>query len=297
MSVSIIKKEILNYLVEAEATAGHSRICIKDYLKKLNTQYSEVDIKSAVNELRNENKAGIIVPKDFTLISLKGEVGAWIEEDGINDIAKPDRDNVSDVEMKDILLQAIWKQKGSRRIRLVLRKEGINISNQDFKILDEELQHEGIMKRAYMVSPFGDDRELTPDGILFLKEYGSYSNYVKAISDAKRNYNNAINISGDGNIVNTGSHNTISASITINKGSWPDLQRELIRLGISEQETTELLQILEADTPDAQEQRFGEKLQNWLITKYGQALSGAWEIGIAAAGGGLVELFKQYYGW
>ena len=76
MAIEIIKNEILNYLVEEEATASHSRICIKDYLKKLNTQYSELDIKSAVNELRNENKTGIIVPKDYTLISLKGEVGA-----------------------------------------------------------------------------------------------------------------------------------------------------------------------------------------------------------------------------
>lgn len=105
-----------------------------------------------------------------------------------------------------------------------------------------------------------------------------------------------INASGDGNVVNTGNKAKITASITINKGNKEQLAKHLQEIGLSEAETSELVEIIDTEEPNYINKTFGEKVNLWTQKMLGKALNGTWEIGIGAAGSLLGEAIKMYYG-
>lgn len=106
-----------------------------------------------------------------------------------------------------------------------------------------------------------------------------------------------INTSGDGNVVNTGNRSKISAKITIEKKNKSDLVRYLQENGVSEQDTAELLEIIDTEEPNATKQSFGEKVNKWIKKMIGKAVDGTWDVGIGAAGNILAEAIGQYYGF
>lgn len=105
-----------------------------------------------------------------------------------------------------------------------------------------------------------------------------------------------INTSGDGNVVNTGNKAKITATITINKGDKEQLVKHLQEIGLSEEETSELTEIIDKEEPNYINKTFGEKVNGWTQKMLGKALNGTWEIGVGAAGSLLAEAIKMYYG-
>jgi hypothetical protein len=105
-----------------------------------------------------------------------------------------------------------------------------------------------------------------------------------------------INNTGDGNILNTGEKAQITATINITKGSKEDLVKHLQDIGLSEEDTSELLEIIDCEEPNFGNNTFGQKVNCWTQKMLGKALDGSWNIGIGAAGNLIAEAIKTYYG-
>lgn len=105
-----------------------------------------------------------------------------------------------------------------------------------------------------------------------------------------------INTSGDGNVVNTGEQATVSATINITKGSKEELVKHLQDIGLTKEDTTELVEVLDNEEPNFNNKTFGQKVNNWTQKMLGKALDGSWNIGIGAAGSLIAEAIKSYYG-
>jgi len=105
-----------------------------------------------------------------------------------------------------------------------------------------------------------------------------------------------INNSGDGNVLNTGEKANITATINIKKGNKEELAKHLQDIGLSDADTTELIEIIDTEEPNFENKTFGQKLNTWTLKMLGKALDGSWNIGIGAAGNLIAEAVKTYYG-
>ncbi len=114
-------------------------------------------------------------------------------------------------------------------------------------------------------------------------------------NNAKINYimNNTITNNGDGNIVNTGSHSSITASIDIVKGNKEKLAKTLKDNGVENEDITELLTVIDAEQLEGD--GFGVKVNTWIKKMLSKSLDGTWQVGIGAAGSLLAEVIKAYY--
>lgn len=106
-----------------------------------------------------------------------------------------------------------------------------------------------------------------------------------------------INTSGDGNVVNTGDKAKIEATINITKGNKDELVKHLKDIGISEEDTSELIQVIDSEEPDKEKKTFGKRVNEWTTKMLSKALDGSWNVGIGAAGSLLAEAIGKYYGF
>lgn len=106
-----------------------------------------------------------------------------------------------------------------------------------------------------------------------------------------------INNTGDGNILNTGDKAKIVAKINISKGSKEELVNYLQENGISEEDTTELISIIDTEEPNLKKKAFGKKVGNWTKNMISKAVDGTWDVGIGAAGTILAEAIGKFYGF
>ncbi|MCL6102786.1 MAG: hypothetical protein M1292_09895 [Bacteroidetes bacterium] len=100
---------------------------------------------------------------------------------------------------------------------------------------------------------------------------------------------------GDGNVINTGSENTIKIKVRIENQNFEELSKALRENHVQENEIETLKQII-GEEPDYNKKLFGPKVNNWIQKMTNKALNGTWQVGIGAAGTILAELLKQYYG-
>ena len=105
-----------------------------------------------------------------------------------------------------------------------------------------------------------------------------------------------INTSGDGNVVNTGDKSKIAATINISKGNKEELSKHLQDIGLTNEDTSELVTVLDNDQPNITKKTFGKQVNIWMQKMLGKALDGSWNIGIGTAGTLLAEAIKSYYG-
>ncbi|MBC5836191.1 hypothetical protein G6N05_14850 [Flavobacterium sp. F372] len=107
--------------------------------------------------------------------------------------------------------------------------------------------------------------------------------------------NNTI-INGDGNVLNTGKNSKITNTSNINKGFKEDLINHLKDIGLSEEDTSEIIEIIDSETPDFQNEKFGVNVNTWIAKMISKTINGSWNVGIGAAGTLLAEAIKKYYG-
>ncbi|WP_432670899.1 hypothetical protein [Flavobacterium sp. SM2513] len=107
--------------------------------------------------------------------------------------------------------------------------------------------------------------------------------------------NNTI-INGDGNIFNSGKNVKITNSANINKANKEDLVKHLRDIGLNEEDTSEIVEIIDSENPDFKNEKFGVKVNTWIGKMIGKTLDGSWNVGIGAAGTLLAEAIKKYYG-
>ncbi len=108
---------------------------------------------------------------------------------------------------------------------------------------------------------------------------------------------NNITTTGDGNIINTGNKAKIDAQINISKGCKEELIEFLQKNGVSQEDTTELLEIIDTEEPNQESKTFGKNVSEWTKKMLGKAVDGGWNIGIGAAGSILAEAIGKYYGF
>lgn len=108
--------------------------------------------------------------------------------------------------------------------------------------------------------------------------------------------NNTIITKGDGNIVNTGDNSKIQTTISISKGDKETLVQKLSESGVAQEDSDELIKIIDTEIPDKKTDKFGSKVNDWIQKMIGKALNGGWQIGIGTAGNLLADLIKSYYG-
>jgi hypothetical protein len=108
--------------------------------------------------------------------------------------------------------------------------------------------------------------------------------------------NNTINNSGDGNVINTGNENQIENNVTLYKNEISRLQSEMEKQGIDKDDIEELSEIIAVEEPNIEENRLGEKSNNWISKIINKSLNGVGKIATGISVNILATLIKQYYG-
>ncbi len=108
--------------------------------------------------------------------------------------------------------------------------------------------------------------------------------------------NQTIVTAGDGSIINTGDNSKIKAKISIEKGNKELLKQRLVENGVSQYDSDELLKIVDLESPDASNGKFGSQVNDWIKKMVGKSLERSWEISIGIAGSLLADLIQSYYG-
>lgn len=87
-----------------------------------------------------------------------------------------------------------------------------------------------------------------------------------------------------------------SIELSINAHDLAGLVKLLKSNGISESDAANLRAALEAEPTAVSTERFGPKVSAWISEMTGKAASGAWNIGLGAAGNLLAATLSKYYG-
>ena len=108
--------------------------------------------------------------------------------------------------------------------------------------------------------------------------------------------NTVINTSGDGNVVNTGNQNKIHSNVTIEKGDLEKLTTELKKQGVDDNDIIEIADIVQTESSSSDENKLGEKANNWILKVIEKSLKGIGSIATGVSSNILSTLIKGYYG-
>lgn len=99
-----------------------------------------------------------------------------------------------------------------------------------------------------------------------------------------------------GSVNLVGAVNASTVTINIMPGDWGSLEQVLVESGLTEDDLGELHAALDADPAPEQPHAFGPRVSAWIAAATGKAASGAWKIGLGAAGSLLAQSIARYYG-
>lgn len=102
--------------------------------------------------------------------------------------------------------------------------------------------------------------------------------------------------SGDGNVINTGDHNQIENTANVSKGNKQQLQNELKKLGIEEEDISEIVEIVSEEEPNRDKGLLGPKANSWITGILGKSLNGIGKLANGITVELLASLLKQYVG-
>jgi hypothetical protein len=179
------------------------------------------------------------------------------------------------------LIQQNWKKMGNPYLHLVNCKKAISV-NAVVEIL-AFVRNNLLDFMLKIDSEFGNITEI--------EELKTKKEEIATIMN-----HTIINNTGDGNVVNTGEKAKITATINISKGSKEELAQHLQDIGLTNDDTTKLIEIIDTEEPNFENKTFGLKVNSWTQKMLGKALDGSWNVGIGAAGNLIAEAIKTYYG-
>lgn len=137
---------------------------------------------------------------------------------------------------------------------------------------------------------------LDSSAAIFMDTGGFTGEYYRWQQEQARKTGSPVHIysTGDGNVINTGSHNTIQATINLSKGNLDTLKNELSKHNVASDDIIEIVTIVEQEQPTGN--ALGPKSKSWMRKMLDKSMEGTWEVGLATAGGLLTEILKKYYG-
>lgn len=117
-------------------------------------------------------------------------------------------------------------------------------------------------------------------------------------SEEKRRAQSSITIENFQGVIGDifGSNVTLNLQMTVKKNDLASLKAYLARHGVDEHDIHDLERAIIADTAPVSRHSFGKNVSEWVGRLVTKAATGAWEIGINAAGGILSEAISSYYG-
>jgi uncharacterized protein YdbL (DUF1318 family) len=135
--------------------------------------------------------------------------------------------------------------------------------------------------------------DLESQGIL--GEGLTFSNTEKIIASSTTSIN-IENFQGIlGNVENSAV--TQNLDLSINKGDFEGLQKELKKLGVEQNDINELKTAIENEPEIKKQGNFGEMVGTWIGKMMQKAAIGSWDIGVTVAGNILATLIAKYYGF
>jgi len=95
----------------------------------------------------------------------------------------------------------------------------------------------------------------------------------------------------------SGSVVTQSLQMSVREGDFASLGAYLSEYGVSNEDIEDLEAAIAADPKPASPESFGEKVSAWIGRMVSKASTGAWHVGVGAAGGLLGKALGAYYGF
>jgi hypothetical protein len=202
-------------------------------------------------------------------------------------------------------LENMLTKNGSGTLELALSAETTNIIQNNIRRMGNPYYQLLSAKKVIGISVVSEMLSTIRNKLLdfMLKLDEDFGNLTE-IEELKTKQNEILNImsqtiihtSGDGNVVNTGDNSKLKVTIKISKGNKEELRDHLLKNGINENDTNELIEIIDTETPNELTKKFGEKVNTWITKVLGKALNGTWEIGIGTASTMIAEALNSYYG-
>ncbi len=192
----------------------------------------------------------------------------------------------------------------SGNLEHIFPSEVTGIVQQNFRKLGNPSLHLIYCKKSISISAVNETLAIIRNKLLdFMLQIDSEFGDITEISDLKIKNNEIstimnqtiINNSGDGIILNTGDKATINSTIIINKGNKEELVKYLKSIGISQDDTDELIAIIDSEKPNPENFTFGKNVNIWIEKMISKVLNGTWQIAIGTAGNLLSEAIKLYY--
>lgn len=94
----------------------------------------------------------------------------------------------------------------------------------------------------------------------------------------------------------SGSTVTQSLQMSVRKGDFPSLRAYLSEHGVDVEDIDDLERAIHADPEPTSSESFGERVSAWVGKMVSKAATGAWQVGVGAAGGLLSKALGAYYG-
>lgn len=202
-------------------------------------------------------------------------------------------------------LENMLTKNGSRTLELAFSAETTNIIQNNIRRMGNPYYQLISAKKVIGISVVSEMLSTIRNKLLdFMLKLDEEFGNLTEIEELKTKQNEILNImsqtiihtSGDGNVVNTGDNSKLKVTIKISKGNKEELRDHLLKNGINEKDTNELIEIIDNETPNAVTKKFGEKVNTWITKILGKALNGTWEIGIGTASTMIAEALNSYYG-
>lgn len=202
-------------------------------------------------------------------------------------------------------LENMLTKNGSGTLELALSAETTNIIQNNIRRMGNPYYQLLSAKKVIGISVVSEMLSTIRNKLLdFMLKLDEEFGNLTEIEELKTKQNEILNImsqtiihtSGDGNVVNTGDNSKLKVIIKISKGNKEELRDHLLKNGINENDTNELIEIIDTETPNELTKKFGEKVNTWITKVLGKALNGTWEIGIGTASTMIAEALNSYYG-
>ena len=202
-------------------------------------------------------------------------------------------------------LENLTNNDNSARLGIPLNAETIGIISENWREMGNPylqiLSANKIISKGAIIEIITKVRNILLDFMLKVDEqFGSLAE-IESLKTKKDEISTIvsqtiINNIGDGNILNTGDKTQIEADINIITSNKEVLKKQLLKIGIKEEDLTELIEIIDLEKPNIKSKAFSEKVNKWTSKMLNKALDRSWNIGIGNAGNLLEEAISNYYG-
>ncbi|GAQ15729.1 abort lactococcal phage infection AbiTii [Myroides odoratimimus] len=271
------------------------------------TDYSHQSFKDIVSDLENENKnvtAFINAIEDnITKVKTSGYWNQRVSSDFIMIVEYSLRHYKT---VQNELLEISYEIKNEVRGHHCKRLKRISSVADDINREIGMIWHNSYSGKEYGNSDFrvvediyGDTRDMAVnllDMSNIAERLEDFIGKTKVTMVENKNLGGITNTSfGNNATIIVGDNNQVK-NVQIRQGNFKELEDLLVKNNVSQEDISELKEIIENEQPNLDNKVLGDKANGWIAKMVKKCLDGSWAIGIGAAGKLLADGIKAYYG-